>query len=150
MRHLFLTIVLILFIEFIHSQVVFESLCSSEVGVSGMSSVDGNEDFEIEFYETKFLPDDTIYCKKLLFVFFLLSIENKFWEFLIVSIKQKQQNYGIHEFVLSAFDYDGNPVGRFVDQPTESLALRHHSCPTGSSVCIQIQYETNKRFLKYF
>jgi len=63
MRHLLLTIILILFIELIHSQVVFESLCSSEVGVSGMSSIDGNDEFEIDLYENKFLPEDTIYRK---------------------------------------------------------------------------------------
>jgi hypothetical protein len=55
-----------------------------------------------------------------------------------VAIKQKRQNYGINEFVLSAFDYDGNVVGRFVDQQTGNLALRHHSCPNGASVRIEI------------
>jgi hypothetical protein len=64
MRNLLLTIVLLLLLlELIHSQVVFESLCSSEVGVSGMSSIDGNDEFEIDLYENKFLPEDTIYCK---------------------------------------------------------------------------------------
>jgi hypothetical protein len=63
MRHVLLIIFLILFIELIHSQVVFESLCSPEVTVSGMSSIDGNDEFEIDLYEGKFLPDDTILCK---------------------------------------------------------------------------------------
>ncbi len=64
MRNLLLNIVLLLLLlELIHSQVAFESLCSSEVGVSGMSSIDGNDEFEIDLYENKFLPEDTIYCK---------------------------------------------------------------------------------------
>jgi hypothetical protein len=44
--------------------VVFESLCSSEARVSGLSSIDGNDEFEIDLYDSKFLPDDTILCKK--------------------------------------------------------------------------------------
>lgn len=73
MRHLFSTIILVVLIELTHSQVAFESLCSSEVGVSGMSAVDGNDEFEIDLYETKFLPEDTIYCKK-------VFLENQFSE----------------------------------------------------------------------
>jgi hypothetical protein len=53
-----------------------------------------------------------------------------------VAIKQKRQNYGISEFVLRAFDYDGNIVGQFDDRQTGSLDLRHHSCPNGASVRI--------------
>jgi len=52
-----------------------------------------------------------------------------------VAIKQKRKNYGISEFVLSAFDGD-NIVGRFDDQQTANLALKHHTCPNGASVCI--------------
>ncbi len=59
-----------------------------------------------------------------------------------MAIKQKRQNYGINEFVLSAFDYDGYVVGRFVDQQTGTLALRHHSCPNGASV--RIEFHGNK------
>ena len=55
-----------------------------------------------------------------------------------MAIKQKRANYGINEFALSAFDYDGNVVGRFVEQQTGNLALRHHSCPNGASVCIAL------------
>jgi hypothetical protein len=56
--------------------------------------------------------------------------------FLIVALKQKRQNYGINEFVLRAFDFDGNIVGGFDDQQTGSLALRHHICPNGAGVSI--------------
>ena len=63
MRHLCSTIVLIVLIELTASQVAFESLCSSEVRVNGMSSLDGNDEFEIDLYESRFLPEDTIYCK---------------------------------------------------------------------------------------
>jgi hypothetical protein len=51
-----------------------------------------------------------------------------------VSIQQKRQNYGINEFVLRAFDHDDNVVGRFEDQPTGNLALKHHTCPNGANV----------------
>lgn len=51
-----------------------------------------------------------------------------------MAIKQKRQNYGVQEFVLRAFDYDGNVIGRFDDQPTGNVALRHHTCPNGASV----------------
>jgi len=54
-----------------------------------------------------------------------------------VGIKQKRQNYGISEFVLSAFDGSDNVVGRFDDQQTGNLALRPHTCPNGASVCIE-------------
>jgi len=73
MHHLLSTIFLILFIEKIHSQVAFESLCSPEVEVTGLSSIDGNDEFEIDLYEAKFLSEDTILCKNLLKIF-----ENKF------------------------------------------------------------------------
>ena len=63
-RHLLRFILLILFIEIVHSQIAFQSLCSSNVEVAGMPSIDGSDDFEIDLYETKFLPDDTILCKK--------------------------------------------------------------------------------------
>jgi hypothetical protein len=52
----------------------------------------------------------------------------------LVAIKQKRQNYGINEFVLRAFDSDNNVIGRFDDQQTGNLALKHHTCPNGASV----------------
>jgi hypothetical protein len=61
----FLSIVFIfLSIKIIHSQVAFEHLCSTEAAVTGMTSLDGSGEFEIDLYESKFLPDDTIYCMK--------------------------------------------------------------------------------------
>jgi hypothetical protein len=51
-----------------------------------------------------------------------------------VAIKQKRANYGAHEFVLRAFDYDGNVIGRFDDRQTGNLALKHQTCPNGASV----------------
>ncbi len=53
-----------------------------------------------------------------------------------MAIRQKRQNYGISEFVLRAFDYEGNVVGKFDDQQTGQLALKHHNCPNGASVRI--------------
>ena len=53
-----------------------------------------------------------------------------------MAIRQKRQNYGISEFVLRAFDYEGNVVGRFDDQQTGQLALKQHICPNGASVRI--------------
>lgn len=50
--------------NFIHSQIAFEGACTTDVKVSGLPTVDGNDEFEIDLYETKFLPDNTIYCKK--------------------------------------------------------------------------------------
>lgn len=74
MRRFYSTIVLIVLIQLTHGQVTFESLCSSEVRVNGMSSVDGNDEFEIDLYESKFLPEDTIYCKRI----FLLKKKRDF------------------------------------------------------------------------
>jgi hypothetical protein len=54
----------------------------------------------------------------------------------LVAIKQKNQNAGITEFVLRAFDHDNRVVGRFDDRQTGSLALKHHSCDNGASVDI--------------
>lgn len=51
-----------------------------------------------------------------------------------MSIKRKRANDGIREFVLRAFDYDNNVIGRFDDQHTGNLALRHQTCPNGTSV----------------
>jgi len=66
--HYFVFIVLVLLsINNVHSQVTFELLCTADVRASGLSSLDGNDEFEIEFYEGKFLPDDTIFCKKIKF-----------------------------------------------------------------------------------
>jgi hypothetical protein len=64
LRHLISIICVILLIDISHCQVTFGSLCSSEATVAGMSSIDGNDEFEIDLYEPKFLPDDTILCKK--------------------------------------------------------------------------------------
>lgn len=55
-----LLICLTFFVGISHNQVVFESLCSSEAEVAGMSSTDGSDEFEIDLYDTKFLPEDTI------------------------------------------------------------------------------------------
>lgn len=122
-------IILCLSIKNIYSQVAFESLCSTEVHVSGLTSTDGNDEFEIDLYEGKFLPDDTILCKNKEFIFFLEIII-----FFLVAIKQKRQNYGINEFVLRAFDGDNNVIGRFDDQQTGNLALKHQTCPNGANV----------------
>ncbi|CAF4312705.1 unnamed protein product, partial [Rotaria magnacalcarata] len=51
-----------LFIEIINCQVAFESLCSPEVGAAGMASMDGSNEFEIDLYQSKFLPEDTVSC----------------------------------------------------------------------------------------
>ena len=53
-------LVLLLLVDRTYSEVAFESLCSSEVEVAGLSSIDGDDEFEIDLYESKFLPDDTI------------------------------------------------------------------------------------------
>ncbi|UJR14214.1 hypothetical protein I4U23_001207 [Adineta vaga] len=98
-------------INIIHSQVTFESLCTTDVKASGLPTVDGNDEFEIDLYETKFLPDNTIY----------------------LSIKQKRPNDGIREFVLRGFDAENNVVGRFDDGQTERLTLRHHTCSNGAT-----------------
>ncbi len=55
-----------------------------------------------------------------------------------MGIKQKRQNYGISEFVLSAFDGSDNVVGRFDDHQTGHLPLTHHTCQNGASVCIYL------------
>lgn len=51
-----------------------------------------------------------------------------------MAIKQKRENFGISEFVLRAFDGDNNVVGRFDDQQTGNIALKHQACPNGASV----------------
>ncbi|CAF1083425.1 unnamed protein product [Adineta steineri] len=113
MHHYLLSIIFILIlINNIHSQIAFESLCTPEVEVPGLPSINGNDEFEIDLYETKFLPDDTV----------------------LLAIKQKRQNYGIGEFVLRAFDADNNVVGRFDDRQTGKISLKHHTCPNGASV----------------
>ena len=63
-----------------------------------------------------------------------------------MAIKQKRQNYGINEFVLRAFDYDNNVIGRFDDQQTGSLALKHHSCPNGGVVRIAKRWRISVSF----
>jgi hypothetical protein len=52
----------------IAGQVTFESLCSPDVEVAGMSAVDGNDEFEIDLYEGRFLPEDTILCENVFLV----------------------------------------------------------------------------------
>lgn len=64
MRSLVSIIFIILSIKNIYSQVAFESLCSTEAVVTGLTTTDGTDEFEIDLYETKFLPDDTILCKE--------------------------------------------------------------------------------------
>lgn len=66
MHHFFYLFVFCLSIESIHSQITFGSICSNEVQVSGLPSVDGNDEFEIELHEGKFLPDDVITGTRLL------------------------------------------------------------------------------------
>ena len=58
------------------------------------------------------------------------SIEQFFFFLLLVSIKQKRQNYGIQEFALRAFDGD-TVVGRFDNQQTGNLVLKYHTCSNG-------------------
>jgi len=131
MHHLQFIIFRFLLIKNIHSQVTFESVCSTEATATGLTSLDGNDEFEIDLNEAKFLPDDRILRKKRKhnsFSFYLLNII-----LFLVSIKQKRQNYGISEFVLRAFDGD-NVIGKFDDQATGNLPLRHQSCPNGASV----------------
>ncbi len=64
MHHFVFIVFLCLSIKHIHSQVAFQSLCTTDVKASGLPSIDGNDEFEIELYEERFLPDETIYCKK--------------------------------------------------------------------------------------
>lgn len=76
MRILLAIVVLTCVTKFHRCEVTFESLCSSEAEVSGMSAVDGNDEFEIDLYENKFLPDDTILRKSdVLFPMPLISID---------------------------------------------------------------------------
>ena len=115
-------------------QVSFQSLCSPEVEVNGLTSVDGSDEFEIDLYENRFLPDDTILSK------IEKKNEHSISHCLInhhlfsVSIKQKRQNYGIGEFFVRAFDTDNNVVGRFDDRQTGNLILKHHTCANDASV----------------
>jgi hypothetical protein len=65
MSYYLLSIVLLCYSSrHIHSQVVFESFCTTDVRAAGLPTVDGNDEFEIDLYETKFLPDSTIYCER--------------------------------------------------------------------------------------
>lgn len=130
---------LLLCIELIQSEIVFQSLCSTEAQVPGMSSIDGADEFEIDLYDDRYLPDDTILRKRDFFTLFWSTSRGREWWkpcFCqhLVSIKQKRANDGIREFVLRAFDYDNNVIGRFDDQHTGNLALRHQTCPNGTSV----------------
>lgn len=54
-----------------------------------------------------------------------------FW---LVALKQKRRNYGIHEFVLRAFDLDDNVIGRFDDRSTDNLFSKYHTCTNGANV----------------
>ena len=58
---------LLLCIELIQSEIVFQSLCSTEAQVPGMSSIDGADEFEIDLYDDRYLPDDTILRKRDIF-----------------------------------------------------------------------------------
>lgn len=60
-----LSILLLIFVSVstLRTEVLFESLCSSEVEVRDMTSIDGSDEFEIDLYEHKFLPDDTLLRK---------------------------------------------------------------------------------------
>ncbi len=64
MHHLLFIVLLCLSIKNIHSKVAFGDVCSIEIQATGLTSVDGNDDFEIELHEEKFLPDDVITGKK--------------------------------------------------------------------------------------
>ena len=125
-------VLICLSIQNTYTQVTFENLCSSEVHANGLSSVDGNDEFEIEINEGKFLSDDVIICKRNYFFENLLRNNCIF----LVSIQQKRPNDGIDEFALRAFSGDDIPVGRFEDQQTGNLVLKHHTCSNGASVRI--------------
>lgn len=60
MHQFFCLFVFCLSIESIHSQIAFGDACSNEIQVTGLTSIDGNDEFEIELHEGKFLPDDVI------------------------------------------------------------------------------------------
>ena len=64
-----------------------------------------------------------------------------------MAIKQKRPNYGINEFVLRAFDYDGNVVGQFENQRIGDLVLRHHQCQNGANVRIDFNKFTLYLFI---
>jgi hypothetical protein len=67
---------LLLCLELIQSEIVFQSLCSTEAQVPGMSSIDGGDEFEIDLYDDKYLPDDTILRKsETLLLFSSIDIE---------------------------------------------------------------------------
>jgi hypothetical protein len=141
----FFLLTLLIPVQVVHNQVSFESLCSSEAEVSGMTSIDGDEEFEIDLYETKYLPDDTV-LRKFDEHTSLASIDDHDGCLhSSVAIKQKRHNYGVQEFVLRAFDYDGNVVGRFDDRQTVSLDMRHHTCPNGAGVSVMIKFTWFRR-----
>lgn len=66
---------LLLCIDLIQSEIVFQSLCSTEAQVPGMSSIDGADEFEIDLYDDRYLPDDTILRKRENNFFALVDIE---------------------------------------------------------------------------
>ncbi|CAF4724393.1 unnamed protein product, partial [Rotaria sp. Silwood2] len=111
MRHLLSILFIILLIELTHSQVTFDSICSPDVEVTGMSSTDGNAEYTIDISDPRFSPDDEI----------------------SVYLRQVRPNYGINEFVIGAFDHEGNVVGRFDDPQIGNLVLKHHTCPNGAT-----------------
>ena len=68
----------LLCIGLVQSEIVFQSLCSTEAQVPGLSSIDGSDEFEIDLYEDKYLPDDTILRKKKTSLFLLIEHDEIF------------------------------------------------------------------------
>ncbi|CAF4729236.1 unnamed protein product [Rotaria sp. Silwood1] len=120
MRHLLSILSIILFIKIIHSEVTFDSICSPDVEVSGMSSTDGNDEYTIDVSESRFSSDDEI----------------------SVYLRQVRPNYGINEFVVAAFDHDGNVVGRFDDPQIGNLDVKHHTCSNGATAVYADQVDS--------
>jgi hypothetical protein len=64
MHYLIAVLFIFVSIKHIQSEVTFHSQCLAEATAGGLSSLDGNDEFEIDLYETQFLPDETVLCKK--------------------------------------------------------------------------------------
>ncbi|CAF0784716.1 unnamed protein product [Didymodactylos carnosus] len=96
------------------SQLDQSTYCSID-GVHGrdgtlQQSQDGNQDFEIVLYTTRFLQDESI----------------------TIVLKQLRENHGISEFVLKGLDHNNEIVGRF-DQPRISdRNIKYFSCSSGN------------------
>lgn len=61
MKNLFgIVVFFCLSITSIRCQIAFGDICSNEIHATGLTSLDGNDEFEIELHEGKFLPDDVI------------------------------------------------------------------------------------------